>query len=978
MDQASWALAKEILADALDLATPERADYVRMRCGDNAALAQEIFSMLSDPAATGAFLEAAQPGDVPGKRVDGDHVSPDPPGRGSTSRRDTTARREPTGRMLGHYRIVQKIGEGGMGVVYRGQDIRLGRPVAIKVLRQELATNPERVARLKREAHILASLNHSNIAAIYGFEEDGENSFLAMEFVEGATLADHIAHGRLRTREAIDVARQIGRAIEEAHDKGIVHRDLKPANVKITPDGTVKVLDFGLAKALEDEPDSNGSSFADVKTRDGLIMGTAAYMSPEQTRGLRVGRETDIWAYGCVLFEMLTGKKAFSGRTPADVEVAILAGEPAWELLSPDTPPSLRTLLHCCLEPEPKKRLRHIGDAHLLLEAATESSALSSERARAAHKRRGRQWLLAMSGLVAIGLLGAIAFPRFVARVDQPGPMHLPMAPPLPLRPNLRFGPSVAVSPDGRAVVYVLESGTTTMLYLKRLEDVEARPMQGTEGARTAFFSPGSGEWIGFYDEDGRKLKKVSVRGGEPIPIMEADFQRGAVWASDDTILFASSSGLVRVPASGGKPQSVTTAGASEHGFPTLLPGGRVVLFTRQPDRGNYDDEADIMAVRLPDGTPKVVLRSAYYPRYSMTGHLIFVQGDAVLAAPFDTESLEVTGPSVTVLKDLWISKVNGYANLAFSDTGTLVYISGGPHPSQATLVSVDRTGKDTTLIADRRAYRLPRVSPDGRQIALTLIDRQLDIWIYDLNRQTLNRVTDSPAWDGYPIWERGGRWITFSSMRDGLPSIYRQDLVNGTVEQLVKTNSPAYSAGSWSPDGKRLAYAEEDPQTGFDIWIYSLDTRSRQPFLRTPFNEANPEFSPDGRFIAYESSEEGRQTDVYVRPYPAINPRKKISTNGGTEPRWGPNGRELFYRIGGKLMAVDIQTTPELVAGVPSELFEGPYGGYDVLPNGRSFVMVREMAADDPPTRINLVVNWFEELKQLVSSTKRATALKD
>jgi Tol biopolymer transport system component len=293
-------------------------------------------------------------------------------------------------------------------------------------------------------------------------------------------------------------------------------------------------------------------------------------------------------------------------------------------------------------------------------------------------------------------------------------------------------------------------------------------------------------------------------------------------------------------------------------------------------------------------------------------------------------------------------------------------------------LVSVDRTGKDTTLIADRRAYRVPRVSPDGRQIAVTLLDRQLDIWTYDLNRKTLSRVTDSPAWDSYPVWQPGGRWITFTSMRDGLPSIYRQDLMNGTVEQLVKTNSPAYSAGSWSPDGKTLAYAEEDPQTGFDIWVYALDTRSRRLFLRSPYNESNAEFSPDGRFIAYESREEGKQTEVYVRPYPQINPRKKISTNGGKSPRWGPSGKELFYRTGAKVMSVNVQTTPELVAGIPNELFEGPYGGYDVLPDGRSFVMVREMAPDDPPTRINLVVNWFDELKQLVVSTNSGKALKD
>ena len=364
---------------------------------------------------------------------------------------------------------------------------------------------------------------------------------------------------------------------------------------------------------------------------------------------------------------------------------------------------------------------------------------------------------------------------------------------------------------------YVVASGTTTVLLAKRSEELEARPIAGTQGARSPFFSP-FGQWVGFYDEDDRKLKKVSIGGGEPVAIADADFQGGAAWGPDDTILFATSYGLARVPAAGGTPQPLTRAEAGQQWWPTLLPGGRVALFTSLPARGTFD-EADIVAVNLTGGTPKVVLKSAYYPHYSPTGHLIFVQGDSVLAAPFDPGSLQVTGPAVSVLKGVWISSWTGYADFAFSDTGTLAFISGGPHPNTATLASVDRAGKATSLLDAQRAYRVPRVSPDGRQVAVTLVDQQVDIWTYDLVRKTLNRLTDSPSWDAYPIWQPGMRWMAFSSMRDGLASIYRQDLRNETVEKLVAAPNPTYPR-SWSPDGRLLAYEEENPQTGLDIWI--------------------------------------------------------------------------------------------------------------------------------------------------------------
>jgi eukaryotic-like serine/threonine-protein kinase len=872
---------------------------------------------------------------------------------------------------LGQYRIVEKIGEGGMGVVYKALDTRLKRMVAVKILRPQLVLRPDRLARFEREAHVLAALNHSNIAAIHGVEGHDDKAFLVLEFVDGKTLAEHIALGPIRTRNAIDIAKQIAKGMEEAHERGIVHRDLKPANVKVKLDGTVKVLDFGLAKALAGDDHADDPTAVDVTRCEGVIMGTPAYMSPEQARGGTVDRATDIWAFGCVLFEMLAGVKAFQGNTDADIKAAVLRGEPPWASFPSNAPPSLRTLVKACLESEPKNRLRHMADAHLLLDAASnEGSSSVSETVRPIPRRRRWPFALALPGLAALGAIGGFAIGRFQKPGNPPEPIHLPMSPPFQLRPGLGLGPSVAVSPDGRAMVYVLETGTTTSLYMKRQEELEAQAMGGTQGARSPFFSP-RGEWVGFYDEDDRKLKKVSTGGGEAVTIADVDFQGGAAWAPDNNILFASSYGLMRVSANGGAPQAVTKADAGQQMWPTLLPGGQVVLFSSLPARGTFDD-ADVVALRLPDGSPKVVLKSAYYPHYSPTGHLVFVQGDSIVAAPFDVKTLEVTGPVVTLLKDVWISSWIGYADFAFSDTGTLVYISGGPQPTRATLVSVDRSGTESAVIGDRRAYRAPRISPDGRQLAVTLVDEQVDIWTCDLERKkTLNRLTDSPSWDAYPLWRPGMQWIAFSSMREGLASIYRQDLRDGTVEKLIGAEYPVYP-NSWSHDGTLLAYQEENPRTGDDIWIYSVASRSRQAFLRTPYNELHAEFSPDGRFIAYESNEDGGQAEVYLRPYPSLHPRQRVSTSGGTSPRWASNGRELFYRVRGKLMAVKIQTSPEVVIDAPRQLFEGPFGAYDAMPNGRSFVMVREMADGDPPTRIIMVVNWFEELSRIVTSASK------
>jgi Tol biopolymer transport system component len=527
----------------------------------------------------------------------------------------------------------------------------------------------------------------------------------------------------------------------------------------------------------------------------------------------------------------------------------------------------------------------------------------------------------------------------------------------------LALGPTLAISRDGETLAYVLERGTTAMLYVKNSDDLEPRAMAGTEGARTPFFSA-DGRWIGFFDTDDRKLKKVSRAGGEPIPIADADYQWGAAWTKDDVIVFSSIyTGLVRVSAEGGPTEPVTKAGVFQHSWPRLL-GDELVLFTIFGERGNFD-ESSIAVVPLSGGAPRVVLESGYFPHYAPTGHLIFVQGDSVMAAPFDPRALKVTAPAVPVLDGVWTSPWTGYADFAFSDTGTLVYVSGGPNRARATLVSVTRDGTASPLGQEVRPFGTPRLSADGRQLAVTIGDRQVDAWSYDLVQSSLHRLTYSPSWDAFPLWDPRGEWVAFSSMQEGLPAVYRKNLRTDAVEKLAGANHPAYP-GSWSVDGKLLAYWEENPETGLDIWIHSLETGS-EPFLRTVHNESDPEFSPDGRFIAYESNETGKMIEIYARPYPEGHPATKISNEGGRSPRWREDGKEIYYIVDGRVMAVSVEAGPGLVASAPRELFAGPYGRYyDVAPDGLKFFMIEETSDDASPTHVNYIVNWFEKLKAL------------
>jgi Tol biopolymer transport system component len=882
-----------------------------------------------------------------------------------------------SGTQLGPYDILDLVGQGGIGEVYRARDCKMGRDVAVKVLRPEFSSEPERLRLFEQEARATSALNHPNIVTTHDFGEHGSTPYIVMEFVEGETLREMLLGKPLPTKMLLDLAVQMASGLAKAHAIGIVHRDLKPGNLMVSRDGFVKILDFGLAKLAPPRLDF-ASDLAEKETWSKVLelFGTAQYMSPEQAAGREVDYRSDQFSLGSILYEMATGKTAFQRETVPQTLAAVIEGEPeAISSLSPRLPAPLRWIIERCLAKQPENRYvstsdlcRELDDLrNHLSEMPSEPVAALSSGMMARMRERAPAIRLTPAlaiGLLAIGLATGWLASNFLGSSPRAVPVGLPMALPPGLKAGRALGPTLAISPDGETLAYVLEKGTTAMLYVKAAEDLEPRAMAGTEGARTPFFSP-DGRWIGFFDTDDRKLKKVSRVGGEPISITDADYQWGAVWTKDDVIVFSSIyTGLVRVSAGGGPTAPVTTAGVFQHSWPRML-GDDLVLFTVLGERGNFD-KSSIAVVPVSGGAPRVVLESGYFPHYASTGHLIFVQGDSVLAAPFDRRALEVTAPAVPVLDDVWTSPWTGYADFALSDTGTLAYVSGGASQAGAMLVAVSREGRARPLAREVRPYGTPRISSDGGQLAVTIGDRQVDAWSYDLARSSFHRLTYSPSWDAFPLWHPRGEWVAFSSMQDGVPGIYRKNLRTEGVEKLAGGTHPAYP-GSWSSDGKLLAYWVENPDTGLDIWIHSLETASEEPFLLTVHNESDPEFSPDGRFIAYESNETGKTIEVYARPYPEGHPATKLSNEGGRSPRWREDGKEIYYVVDGRLMAVSVETGPGFAASAPRELFAGPYGRYyDAASDGQQFFMIQEASDNATPARVNYILNWFEKLSRL------------
>ncbi|MBI4264560.1 MAG: serine/threonine-protein kinase [Acidobacteria bacterium] len=878
------------------------------------------------------------------------------------------------GTRVGPYEIVAEIGAGGMGVVYRARDAKLNRDVALKILPEAFALDADRVARFKREAQVLAALNHPNIAAIYGFEEADGLQALVLELVEGPTLADRIRLGALPLDEALPIARQIAEALESAHEQGIVHRDLKPANVKVREDGTVKVLDFVLAKAMDPPAASAVLSQAPTITTPamtlaGVILGTAAYMSPEQAKGKPTDKRADIWAFGCVLYEMLTGRRAFEGEDVTETLAAVVKLEPDWSALPAALSPSVEVFLRRSLRKNPKERVSDIHDVRLALEGAFDT-AVRAQPAPVAVGRwtRWRQAVLgAAAGLMVGGLAVGLVFLAPVGPVVRPATTFALSLPSGLLR-LAGNPPLIAISPDGRTFVYA----GPDRLYRRDMGDVEIRSIPGTEGSpRTPFFSP-DGRWLGFFNDG--NLRKVSLQGGPPIVISSAVII-GASWGTDGRILYGlQTDGLWRVSEDGGEPERVTTLAEGEvsHRRPHLLPGGRAALFTIWS--GSLDT-ARVAVVTLDTGERRTLVGGTV-PYYVSSGHIVFAREASLWAAPFDLDRLELTGPATPVLEGLNVPEDTGAAQLALAGDGTLVYLPDtGNRAVDRQLVWLDRQGRANPIGAPPRTYTYPRISPDGSQVALDIQGENRDVWIWNVARDTFTRLTSDGGLDRYPLWSPDGRRIVFSSQEMGVASIFWK-AADGTGSDARLTEAEVGQLPETiSPDGRHVVFRQQN-----DLHLLTLGgQRAVRPLLAAPFIERNAEVSPDGRWLAYESNESG-QFEIYVRPFPEVERgRWQVSNAGGTRAGWARSGRELFFwSLDGQMMAVPVQTAGTFSAGRPEALFEGsqyalfdyparPGRNYDVTADGQRFLAIEVLGAQSGGRAEALVIqNWVDQLRRL------------
>jgi len=937
---------------ALHRPVDARAAFLAVECADDPALRREIASLLAAHAPGGTLPGAS-------------HVSP--------------------GVRIGDYEVTEFLAAGAMGEVYRARDTKLGREAALKILPAAFVADPERRGRFEREARLLASLNHPHIATIYGFVEAEGVHALALELVDGETLTERIARGRLQVDEALRIARQIAEALEAAHEQGIIHRDLKPANIKLTRDGMVKVLDFGLAKlALPGDALAavSPSDTAGLRTGVGMLIGTPAYMSPEQARGEAVDKRTDIWAFGCLLYELVTGTQTFQGTTVADVISAVLQRDP---LLS-TIPSGIEPLVRRCLEKNPRRRLSHIAEARIQLEDYGTGAARSmTPRARVA---------VAAALAVSAGLAGwsLLSKPESIAQREVVRFAIVPAAT-ASFSPQSASGHNLAIAPDGSRIVYMANVGRQQMT-VRHIAGVQATPLLPPGSGSTPFFSPDS-EWVGFTS--GLELRKVPIAGGSPTTIarITAPF-RGATWGPDNTIVYATedkASGLLRVSAAGGEPSVVTRPdpGSDEfnHILPFFLPDGRGVLYTVIPTGAGPGGLARRVAVvDLQTGIAKTLFAGSD-AQYVDTGHLVYraVGGASLAVVGFDLERHEVIGEPTVLIDQVMGNSTLGSLEFGVSRNGTLVYATGtalGLAGSPAhVLMWVGRDGREQAIDIPPRNYGVVRISPDGNRAVMDSRDEGRDIWIWSFSASTLTRLTFDPAADDNPLWTPDGTRIVFRSLRNGLVEIVwgRAD-GSGAISLLPAGPKNVFGNGripkGMAPDGRSILINETTEDGDTDLVRVFLDGGgSPVPVIRTPASETNAELSPNGYWMAYQSNESGRH-EIYVRPFPDVeNGRWQISMEGGTWPAWSRDGRELFYTDGdGYLVAVPVDADRAFRHGRAERLFASRYfngqgfRAYDVAPNGRRFLMLKDVAGSDSsiaPAPLIVVMHWFEEVKRLV-----------
>ena len=897
----------------------------------------------------------------------------------------------PSGTRRGPYEILAPLGAGGMGEVYRARDTRLQRDVAIKALPAEFASDAERLARFQREARLLASLNHPNIAAIYGLEEADGARYLVLEIVEGESLAQKLAAGPLPVEEALAVCAQIAAGVSAAHDAGVIHRDLKPGNVMVRHDGSVKVLDFGLAKGAE-APAGSGSSdlsaspTVSLGTQTGVILGTAAYMSPEQARGRPLDKRTDIWSFGCILYECLTGRQVFRDETVSDTLASIMRSEPDWSALPAETPAKIRDLVKRCLQKDPqpapaRHRRRASGDRGGSRRAGGEGAfrpATAGGRSREEngadldrprHSRRGPGRGNPLARLDA----------GCAPRVSGGHPFRDRAAGGHPAAGGLSAAVHGLLARRTKARLPRLK-GRVNQLYLRDLGRADAIPIPGTEGAFDPFFSP-DGEWLGFFV--GNELKKVALSGGAPTALSDAPpVSIGGTWAPDGSIIFAPrpNGGLARLPAGAKAFKELTKLDASRgehaHIWPQLLPDGENVLLVVRTGRDFDDIPASNVAVHsLKTGQHRVLVEGSAWARYVEPGYLLFTKGTTVFAAPCDPRKWALTGPSAPLIQDVLTSTFDGAPYLAASDNGLLAWAGGGavPVPSD-TLLWVDRSGREEALPLSDRIFFAPRLSPDGKRLAVA--SRPADrpgnsVAIYDIARGVLSTLTPEPGRHFAPVWSPDGLRIAFSAFEAGDPVLaWRAADGSGPAELLTPGRNPEFPS-SFSPDGRALLYTAGTSGSleNMDLWLLSLEgKREHRAWLAGPARELAAFFSPDGRSVAYVSNETGRN-EVYAQPYPGPGPKIKVSTDGGAEPAWAPAGREIFYRTADSLMAAPVETQPKLSVGTARALLPDHYDrwgredgcrNYDVSADGSRFLFIKSQdLKQEPVTRLNLMTNW-------------------
>jgi serine/threonine-protein kinase len=877
------------------------------------------------------------------------------------------------GKTLAHYEITAKLGEGGMGEVYRARDGRLGREVAIKVLSESVAGDPERLARFDREARVLAALDHPNIAAIYGLEEAEGRKLLVMQLVEGEDLAERLSRGPLPVKQAISVALQIAEGVAAAHEKGIVHRDLKPANVKVSEDGTVKVLDFGLAKAMEADPQAEGllTQSPTLTTGASVLLGTAPYMSPEQARGLPVDKRADVWAFGAVLYEMLTARQAFPGETMTDVLAAVVNREPEWALLPAATPPAVRRLLRRALAKDAADRQRDLGDAQLdLLEALSDEP----EADPAPRSFAGRRLLAA--GLVTGVVLGALlARPWGAPETSTPTPSQPPLrgVVELPESGPLAYGaapigfdsPLLALSPDGRWLVYVARKDGDSMLYRHDLTSFEAaEPIEGTEGALHATFAP-DGSALAFVTLG--RLKRISIDGDNLQTLAEVSASTRTAWVDEGTIVFSDYEGgrISRVPEGGGEVERIRSpvAGAPMN---DAIPGGRWILATSR-NRGLSADFADIVLLDLERGEGRILIERGYDPRYVPSGHVVFGRAGSLMAIAFDPDSGTVSGEPVTVVPDVAMDSFFAQVQVAVAANGTLAFAPGGER-SVGGIGWVDRSGASGDLAVDPRLYGVLDLAPDDRRLVMHVGDVSDFLWLFDMERNE-GRVLRGARSAGWPNWSASGESIAYQE-RDGQGQRVRvlEGMTGADPTARTILDLSGVSPGSWSPDDRTILMHNfrEALLTTVEVDGDDIDGANLEWL---PASAGGAAFSPDGGWLAYSGEETGIW-QVYVRSWPDGEVVRQISTDGGIEPRWCPCG-ELYYRVGDTFWAVEVKTAPELDWKAPEVAWEAdfidtPGRSYDVSSDGNRLYVVKPVRPDITD-RIHVVSNWFDELEERV-----------